>query len=454
MKKVRSRIGILLALLALLAAGMTVYVVKYIRHGAEWASYSANSGYYAGGVLAVGTVKDRNGTVLSVYEDGKRLYADDKTTRIATLHAVGDRYGYIGTGALKAFASRLVGYNLVNGSYSLRSGGNDLYLTIDASLNKTAYKALDGKKGVVAVCNYKTGEILCMVSAPSYDPSNPPSSFDGDQYEGVFINRFLSSAYTPGSTYKLVTDLAAIENLPDWASLRFECTGSKKIGDGTVTCTKTHGEVNLEEALAYSCNIAFGELAVKLGAETLCETAEKLGLTARWEVDGISTAKSSYVVPETDNDLAWSGIGQYKDQINPAAMLRFVSAIANGGKAENLRLIKTVKTSVGLPAGVYGIGKTETLFSAEHAEALADMMANNVTAVYGSSKFPGLELCAKSGTAEVGGGKEPHALFTGFIRNEGAPLAFIVIVENGGRGSTVAGGIANKVLQAAVAGME
>lgn len=451
MNKVRSRTWILLLLLAALIAGITFYVVKYVRHGAEWASFSANNGYYSGGVLAVGTVKDRNGVVLSEYEDGKRLYADDKTTRISTLHAVGDRYGYIGTGALKVFAPKLVGYDLINGSYSLRSGGNDLYLTIDAELNNTAYKALDGRKGVVAVCNYKTGEILCMVSAPSYDPSNPPDSFDDGKYEGVFINRFLSSTYTPGSTFKLVTSVAAIENLPDWKSLHFDCDGSEEIGGSAINCTNAHGELDMEGALAYSCNVAYGQIAVRLGAETLMETAERLGLTERQSVDGVSTSKGSFVLPENDNQLAWAGIGQFKDQISPAAMLRFVSAIANGGKAEELRLVHKVRSSVGLPAGFTGIGKEAVLFSSETADILADMMANNVKEVYGSKKFPGLDLCAKSGTAEVGGGKEPHALFTGFLRDEKTPYAFIVIVENGGRGSSVAGNVANQVLQKAVA---
>ena len=82
------------------------------------------------------------------------------------------------------------------------------------------------------------------------------------------------------------------------------------------------------------------------------------------------------------------------------------------------------------------------------------MMRNNVEDVYGADRFPGLDICAKSGTAEVGGGEDPHALFAGFIRNEKAPLAFIVIVENGGRGSTVAGNVASTVLQAAVEALE
>src|SRR5699024_9209390 len=128
-----------------------------------------------------------------VDEDGKRRYYDGATVREATLHAVGDAEGRIGTGALVAFADRLSGYNLLTGSYSPLGQGNDLYLTLDARYNYIAYQALGGRKGAVGVYNYKTGEILCMVSAPSFDPANPPDIQDGDErYDGVYLNRFLS----------------------------------------------------------------------------------------------------------------------------------------------------------------------------------------------------------------------------------------------------------------------
>jgi peptidoglycan glycosyltransferase len=119
-------------------------------------------------------------------------------------------------------------------------------------------------------------------------------------------------------------------------------------------------------------------------------------------------------------------------------MLRFVSGIANGGTAEEQTLL------YGRSSGSDRIMKTST------AETLAKMMNYNVYYTYGEDNYPGLELCAKSGTAEVGGGADPHAPFVGFIRDENHPYAFVVIVENGGSGSRTAGRVANAVLQAAV----
>lgn len=441
-----------LALVLIVVLGFSVYIYKYISHGAEWISYSANKSYYSGSVLTVGTILDRNGTMLASTEDGERIYSDDKKLRIATLHAVGDKYGYIGTGALKAFASKLIGFNLFNGAYSLNGEGNNLYLTIDSGLNETAYDALDGRNGTVAVYNYKTGDILCMVSSPSYDPLNPPDTEEGgSQYEGIYINRFLSSTYTPGSTFKLITTAAAIENIPDIEERTFVCSGSLSVGSDSVTCTKVHGSLNFYDALAVSCNCTYAQLTLELGADTLSEYAEKLGLTESFEIDGIKTAAGSFEIAEKNIDLAWSGVGQYNTRVNPAAMLRLMGAIANKGSAVTPQLIDKLTLSSGIPAGIYSTTSSERLMSASTSLELTAMMRNNVETIYGSDNFPGLDICAKSGTAEVGSGKEPHAWFVGFLEDSENPLAFVVVVENGGRGSTVAGSVANKVLQAALA---
>ena len=122
----------------------------------------------------------------------------------------------IGTGALTQFASKLTGYNVITGANTIFSGGRDLYLTIDADVCAEAYKALNGYKGTVGVYNYKTGEIICMISSPTYDPSDPPDIEDGDEaYDGVYINRLLSAKFTPGSTFKLITAAAAIDNISE-----------------------------------------------------------------------------------------------------------------------------------------------------------------------------------------------------------------------------------------------
>lgn len=446
MKRVSNRSRALLLLSLLVFIGLSFYIFKFVTNGKAWVSFPSNQTVYANGVLKVGTILDRNGVLLSDVKDGNRIYSDSVAVRKSTLHAVGDLNGNIGTSALSAFASRLMGYNLITGAYSRTGEGKNLYLTIDAQLNAAAYKALAGKKGTVAIMNYVTGEILCMVSTPTFDPSDVPDlENSGEKYEGVFINRFLSSAYTPGSTFKLVTLAAAIENIPDLYDRVFTCTGSLKIGGDTVNDTGKHGKLSIEDALAVSCNTTFAELALELGADTLGYYADKFGLTKSIRIDGISTAAGNFKSADAGTaNLAWSGIGQYDDTVCPCNMLRFIGAIANDGVAVDMSLIHERGLAGLLPPG------SQRLLSKATAEKIATMMNYDVYKTYGESNYPGLELYAKSGTAEVGGSLPPHSWFVGYITNEDYPLAFVVVVENGGSGSHTAGPIANTVLQAAV----
>ncbi len=454
MKKIERRMLICLALALLLAAGVGVFLVKYALHGGSWASSAFNRHLYnSDGQLASGTVLDRDGDVLSTVENGKRVYYDNVTVRKATLHAVGDLQGNIGTGALNAFADKLTGYSLLNGAFGAERG-SDLYLTIDARYNYEAYEALNGHAGTVAVYNYKTGEILCMVSAPSYDPLNVPGDIEtSDRWEGAYLNRFLSSAFTPGSVFKTVTLAAAIERIPDLDERTWDCQGSIQIGDDTIICSGTHGQQHIGDAFANSCNVAFAQMAVELGADTLAKYTEKAGLTDSYSVSGLPTAKGGFTWENiTDSQLGWAGVGQFHDQVNPCGLMVYMGAIANGGRAAEPYLIQKTVSALGVPSLPHVTGKTGRLVSASTASALADMMADNVEKTYGTKRFPNMDICAKSGTAEVGEGKTPHAWFAGFLRNEETPYAFVVLVENGGGGSSVAGTVAGRVLDIMVNG--
>ena len=441
MKKVKNRALAALLLVALMIIGLGVYVVRLAVNGSRWATASFNAEVYTGGVLTVGTITDRNGVVLADITDGARTFADSAQVRRATLHAVGDRQGNIGTGALTVYAPELVGYNIITGLYSMNGRGRTVALTIDSRLNVEAYRALDGRRGAVMVMNYETGEVLAMVSNPTFDPAAPPVIADDDPaFEGVFLNRAISAAYTPGSVFKILTAAAAIESIDDFIidTLVFSCTGSRDFTDGTVTCPRPHGELTFAEAFAHSCNIAFGELAVMLGPDTMARYAARHGLSERTTVGGITTARGNFdrAGPGTA-ELAWSGIGQSTNTVCPAAMMRYVAAIANGGNALEMSLVQN--------RGIFASARSSRVMRAQTAERLDEIMDHHTQA-----NFPGLDMRAKSGTAEVGGDLRPHAWFAGYIRNEGFPLAFVVVIENGGGGLAQAGAAANRVLQVAI----
>ena len=456
MLRIERRASVCLLLAAALALGLAVFCFRFFQNGGRWVSFAANRHLYnSKGELSLGRVLDRDGDVLSwVDEDGSRVWYANRTVREATLHVVGDAQGKIGSGALVAFADKLSGYNLLTGAYSPLGAGNDLYLTIDAHLHYVAYNAMNGKKGAVGVYNYRTGELLCLLSTPTYDPADPPDIQEDDpRYEGVYVNRFLSGLFTPGSVFKTVTLSAAMENLPDLFQRTFTCTGSLQVGDQLVTCPAAHGEMDIYGAYTQSCNGVFAQLANEVGGGVLQNYARQAGLTGSYRVSGLRTAAGSFSLDGlTPGQLGWAAVGQAGDLMNPCALMVYMGAIASGGRAAAPQLVLKTETPLGFPPSFYFTRRTERLIDSGTAEILADMMARNVVEGYGTGRFPNMDLCAKSGTAEVGGGKSPTAWFAGFLRNGHAAHAFVVVVEEGGSGSQTAGNVAAAVLNALVNG--
>ncbi|MEA5051292.1 MAG: penicillin-binding transpeptidase domain-containing protein [Oscillospiraceae bacterium] len=454
MKRIYRRTIASLLILALFLTGYGIYLVKYAVDGGDWVTFAVNSHAYTNGILTTGSVYDAEGEMLSGVEDGGRVFSDDYTIRRATLHVVGDAQGNIGTGMLTSHATDLIGYDFVNGAYSRTGQGNDLYLTLDSDACAAALNALGGRKGAVVVYNYKTGAVVCMVSAPGFDPADPPEIKEGDaRYDGAYINRAISSTFTPGSIFKIVTLAAAIENIDDLFSRQFTCEGSTEIAGETINCSGTHGTIDIYGALADSCNCAFSELALELGGATLQRYAARMGLTDSFSIDGIPVAAGAFEeAPVGSANLGWSGIGQYRDLVNPLAFARLMGAVANGGRAVEPYLIGKITTPAGLPLRVTATSAKRRLLSSSTAEVIRGMMRNDVENAYGDWRFPDLTVCAKSGTAELESGETPHAWFAGFLDDEENPYAFCVFVENGGWGVSVAGAVANTVLQELVYG--
>ena len=160
-------------------------------------------------------------------------------------------------------------------------------------------------------------------------------------------------------------------------------------------------------------------------------------------------ARSSYDVSDATADgLAWSGIGQYTDLANPMHMAILMGAIANGGTPVMPYFVQSVTTSFGLVTETGSAVLGEEMMSSSTAQRLQEYMRNNVSSYYGDGMFPGMEVCAKTGTAEVGGGKQPTGWIVGFSANSATPYAFAVVVEEGSSGIGSAGSVASTVMGA------
>ncbi|MDE7389327.1 MAG: penicillin-binding protein [Lachnospiraceae bacterium] len=436
--------------------GLGYFTVRLIIHSSEWAQMPMNAHISVTGLAQAGIIYDRNGNVLAQSIDGDRVYSDDYSTRLAMLHSVGDDSTNISTAVQSMYRTGLTGYNFILGlglPESFKSS-SDITLTLDSNACAAAYNAMvsRGYNGACVVYNYKTGEIICKVSTPAYDPYAPPEIIEGDDtYEGVYLDNVISSTYPPGSTFKIITTAAALDNINNAEERYLYCEGSKIIGGQVVTCVEPHGEINLKQAMAESCNIYFAELAVELGADKMTEYAEMFGCNKTFTVDDNTLAVSKYDVSEADTTaLAWSGVGQYTDMVNPMHMAMICSAIANGGTPTEPYMIESVTSFLNYKDLVSNSTKGkrgERMMSSTTADKLSEIMRYTVSDHYGDSMFEGLAVAAKTGTAETGTGAE-DGWIVGFVTEEDCPLAFAVCVEHGGFGYSSAGPVANAALQA------
>lgn len=451
MNRVTNRTWLMAVFILVLAAGMVFFLGEYWMNADQWVASPGSPHVYNRTNIGIGTITDRSGNVL-LDMGTERVYSESAATRKSTLHWLGDRKGAISAAAVSHYAGAMVGYDRINGVYNSGDDAGRAELTLSSRVQNAALEAMNGRKGTVAVYNYKTGEILCAVTTPTFDPDDVPD-VEGDEsgkWEGVYLNRFTQSTYVPGSIYKVVTTAAALDCVEGIQDMTFRCTGKLEYGSGenvaTVTCEKAHGELTLQGALANSCNCSFAQIAERIGRENMEHYVKAMQITEPVQFDGVTTARGNYDITGAGAaSFAWSCIGQHTDTINPARFMTFMGAIAGGGEAVTPYLVSEVVCG-GKVTHQAERTVSDRIMTAEVAGILKDYLRNNVKTIYGDSRFPAISVCGKSGTSQLGGGETSNAMFAGFAADERYPLAFICVVENGGYGASTCIPILNRVL--------
>lgn len=442
---------VLYILLAAFLGGLGYLLYQFVVNGSQWAMQPYNGHVYSeNSTVKLGDITDRDGNLLATTEDGARLYSQDETVRRSLLHTVGDPYGYISTSVQYTMRAQLSGYNIITGLNDtiFNRMGSDIALTVDQDACVAAYNALGGKNGAVIVYNYETGEILAKVSAPTFDPNAVPEDLETNEaYKGVYLDNTLSGSFTPGSIFKIVTAAAAMERYPDsWSSITYNCQGAVELAGSDITCLNghAHGSQDMSAALGNSCNVYFAQLANDLGAEALQQKAEEMGFNTQIDFGSIPIAQSTIDLADTNaNQLGWAGVGQYTVLTNPYHMMVLMGAIANGGTYVEPKLTQDSGLLEGLSSG------DRTLVTSTEAQNLKTLLRTNVESYYGDWLFPaGMNVCAKTGTGEVGEGKGPNCWMVGFCDSTVTPYAFAVVVEDGAGGIETAGSVASAVLTA------
>lgn len=473
MKRTLRRSMMIFIVVLLIIGGMGYLSYNILTEHKSWINMPYNRHIsYDGGLIQAGTITDRNGVELAKSANGERLYNEDKNVRESMLHIVGDDTVNIGTSMQSMYRTNLTGYNPLFGlglPASLKPN-SDMRLTADANVCSQVYQQFGNRAGSCVVYNYETGEVLCDVSTPSYDPNNPPEITEENQedYDGVYVDNTVSSTYTPGSVFKLVTTAAALKYIDDIETREWYCEGVERIGGDDESCEVycndgyAHGGETLEQALGNSCNVVFAKIAEELGTEKMTEVANEMGINGSFTMGDIPLKDGNYDVSDaTKNQLAWSGVGQYTDLVNPMQMAIICSGIANGGKPVLPYIIGSDESILTKLHITTGGGSGSRMMESEIADKIGEMMRNNVENYYGDGNFPdGLQVAAKTGTGEViksedGSKDKNNAWIVGYCQNKDYPLAFAVVVNDvEGYGSQNAQPIASLALSECMKSMD
>jgi peptidoglycan glycosyltransferase len=413
----------------------------------------------------------------------------------------GDLYGYI-TG----FYSRIYGRSALEQSMnSYLSGeapelaistftdlflgrekrGGNIFVTVDPNLQEVARTALGANEGAVVAMDPRTGDILALYSTPGFDPSELSSGSDEEMRRAwkrlnadpdkPLLALSHQELFLPGSSFKIVTASAALENgfgpqsqWPNPHRLTLPLTDEQLQNFGDDHCNGGSSQITMIEAFEESCNVTFAEVGLRLGAERLAAQARAYGLCGtlppeRTTCDGqlidfeLPFQNGRFPEPEyferNEPLLAFSAIGLDNDLVNPLQMALMAAAVANGGVMPQPRIVSEVRDSQGRIAREFGVRTVRRAISAESARTLTQMMIEVVNNGSGyRAAIPGIQVAGKTGTATNGEGRAPNAWFTAFAPAQASQIAVSVIVLDGGNlGSEATGGqVAAPIVRAVI----
>ena len=345
--------------------------------------------------------------------------------------------------------------------------GDDLILTIDKDAQEVAENAFKDKRGAVVAMDPSTGEILAFLSAPNYNLEDFSKVTSNEVWRDLntnpdkpMFNRASMSTFAPGSTFKMISAIAGLEEGIIDTNFKVNCGGGYQFGDRYFKCLHVHGTVNVTTSIEKSCNTFYYALVNKMGLETWSKYAKKFGFGSKTKVD--IPEESSGIVPSTEyynrvyGKNGWTkgfvislGIGQGELNVTPLQLAQYSALFANYGKSARPHFLKSyidskTKAQYDVKPQYYDIGISKKSFDiVRRAMYLVVNGAGTATNI----RLPDIAIAGKTGTAQNPHGKE-HSIFVGFAPYDNPKIAIAVIVENAGFGSTAAAPIARDVILA------
>jgi len=360
--------------------------------------------------------------------------------------------------------------------------GNNLFLTIDLDLQMTCETLLQGKEGAIVAMNPRNGQILAMVSHPSYDPSLFAGGINHDDWETLIQNPFhplqnraIQGQYAPGSVFKVITAIASLEERVISPQEFLFCGGSYRFGNRTYRCWRKggHGKINLHRAIVESCDVFFYQVGQRLGIDTLAKYAKAFGfgkatgISLNDEKPGLIPSsewkKKVYNEPWYKGETLSCAIGQGFILVTPLQLLNALSAIATEGILYLPQLVGRIERANGKLLKSYkpiSIGKIPV--SPENLMLIREALLGVVNEDRGTgrvARIKGVSVSGKTGTAQVISLREDvkeedtpyeyrdHAWFVAYAPMESPIISVAVLVEHGGHGASASAPIARKVIQ-------
>ncbi len=299
-----------------------------------------------------------------------------------------------------------------------------------------------------------TGKILAMVSKPDFNPNTISEIWDSlleDTTSSVLLNRATQGLYPPGSTFKILTALEYIRENPErYEDYTFQCTGKFSNGKNTINCYHgtVHGNVDLMESFAKSCNSSFANIGLKLDRRKFKKTLDNLFFNKKLPVDfPANTSSISDEIASNDNAMIQTVIGQGTTQMTPIQLAMITAMIANNGVMMEPYMIDHIETAEGKVIKTYAPHALGKLITEQEAAVLQEAMKTVVEEGTGTRLISeGYSAAGKTGSAEFNSNSDSHAWFTGYTYDTEKPLQITIIMEGAGSGGEYAVPMARRIL--------
>lgn len=411
-----------------------------------------------------GEILSREGNVLAqTLSDNDGGYYRNYPYRNTFAHIVGySTHGVLGVESMENYTLLTCDGNIAvrisNDLKGRKNHGDNVHTTLDTRMQEAAYDAMEDRKGAVVAMNVKTGELLCVLSKPDFDPNEIMAKWDvfnADSKNSPLLNRAFLGSYPPGSTFKIVTALEYLkEHDNDVSDYGFECNGSFEHKGSVINCynEQVHGWLNFDDSFAQSCNSSFANISSQLDKRRFGSTIGELMFNSSLPLPFKYVEAYSDIGPASStDDLLQTGIGQGRTLISPVHMLMITSAIANDGILMRPYVVSEITNADGGTIEKNRAREYGRLIESRYTKSLKKMMREVVVNGTARRIFDpnGYEISGKTGSAEYSSDKSlSHAWFTGFAPSSDPEIAVTVIVEGGGSGGAVAAPVAKRVFDA------